>query len=75
MAENIGLFGLRKKLKKAEEEALEIVKEVTESAEKGVEAEERQIEATSIVNGILGIAIVTAVLVPLSLTTYRQTQT
>lgn len=45
MAENIGLFGLRKKLKKAEEEAVEIVKEGIESAEKGVEAAERQIEA------------------------------
>ncbi|KAL7596200.1 hypothetical protein Lser_V15G31099 [Lactuca serriola] len=43
-----------KKLKKAEEEALEIAKEGIESAEKGVEAEERQIEATSMVNGILG---------------------
>ncbi|CAH1413263.1 unnamed protein product [Lactuca virosa] len=45
MAEDIGLFGLRKKLKKAEEEAVEIVKEGIESAEKGVEAAERQIEA------------------------------
>ncbi|CAI9273029.1 unnamed protein product [Lactuca saligna] len=45
MAEEIGLFGLRKKLKKAEEEAVDIMKEGIESAEKGVEAAERQIEA------------------------------
>ncbi|KAJ9564067.1 hypothetical protein OSB04_000033 [Centaurea solstitialis] len=45
MAEDIGLFGLRKKLKKAEEEAVEIVKEGIESAEKGIEAAERGIEA------------------------------
>ncbi|KVI02639.1 uncharacterized protein LOC112513757 [Cynara cardunculus var. scolymus] len=44
MAEDIGLFGLRKKLKKAEEEAEEIVKEGIESAEKGLEAAERGIE-------------------------------
>ncbi|KAI3699649.1 hypothetical protein L2E82_44073 [Cichorium intybus] len=44
MAEDIGLFGLRKKLKKAEEEAVEIVKEGIDSAEKGIEAAERQIE-------------------------------
>ncbi|KAL4568653.1 hypothetical protein LXL04_024268 [Taraxacum kok-saghyz] len=44
MAEDIGLFGLRKKLKKAEEEAVEIVKEGIDSAEKGIEAAERGIE-------------------------------
>ncbi|XP_076922280.1 uncharacterized protein LOC143584008 [Bidens hawaiensis] len=45
MAADIGLFGLRKKLKKAEEEAELIVKEGFESAEKGIEAAERGIEA------------------------------
>ncbi|KAE8665933.1 hypothetical protein F3Y22_tig00112523pilonHSYRG00154 [Hibiscus syriacus] len=35
-AEDIPLFGFRKKLKKAEEEAVEIVKEGLETAEKGV---------------------------------------
>ena len=44
MAKDIGLFGLRKKLKKAEEEAVEIVKEGIDSAEKGIEAAERGIE-------------------------------
>ncbi|XP_071703405.1 uncharacterized protein [Rutidosis leptorrhynchoides] len=44
MAEDIGLFGLRKKIKKAEEEAEEIVKEGIESAEKGFEAAEKGIE-------------------------------
>lgn len=45
MAENIPLFGIRKKLKKAEEEAVEIVKEGFETAEKGVDAAERGLEA------------------------------
>lgn len=44
-AEDIGLFGLRKKLKKAEEEAEVIVKEGFESAEKGLEAAEKGIVA------------------------------
>ncbi|KAI3813322.1 hypothetical protein L1987_18042 [Smallanthus sonchifolius] len=44
MAADIGLFGLRKKLKKVEEEAEIIVKEGFESAEKGIEAAERGIE-------------------------------
>ncbi|KAM7520543.1 hypothetical protein LguiB_019505 [Lonicera macranthoides] len=44
-AEDIGLFGLRKKLKKAEEEAELIVKEGFESAEKGIEAAEKGIES------------------------------
>ncbi|MFS8033434.1 hypothetical protein Hanom_Chr17g01569501 [Helianthus anomalus] len=43
MAEDIGLFGLRKKLKKAEEEAEVIVKEGFEAAEKGVEAAEKEV--------------------------------
>ena len=45
MAENIPLFGIRKKLKKAEEEAVEIVKEGFETAEKGVDAAEKGLEA------------------------------
>nr|GFA24316.1 homolog of Synechocystis YCF37 [Tanacetum cinerariifolium] len=40
-ATNIGLVGLRKKIEKVEEEAVEIVKERLESSEKGVEAIER----------------------------------
>ncbi|KAK2986486.1 hypothetical protein RJ640_012166 [Escallonia rubra] len=43
-AQDIPLFGLRKKLKKAEEEAEEIVKEGFDSAEKGIEAAEKGIE-------------------------------
>ncbi|XP_022740846.1 uncharacterized protein LOC111292636 [Durio zibethinus] len=42
-AEDIPLFGLRKKLKSAEEEAVEIVKEGFETAEKGLETAERGI--------------------------------
>ncbi|KAF9619262.1 hypothetical protein IFM89_006449 [Coptis chinensis] len=42
-AEDIGLFGLRKKLKKVEEEAEEIVKEGVETAEKGLETAEMEI--------------------------------
>ncbi|KAL1212183.1 hypothetical protein V5N11_003954 [Cardamine amara subsp. amara] len=45
MAADIPLFGIRKKLKKAEEEVVEIVKEGFETAEKGVDAAERGIEA------------------------------
>ncbi|KFK32721.1 hypothetical protein AALP_AA6G280100 [Arabis alpina] len=45
MAENIPLFGIRKKLRKAEEEAVEIVKEGFETAEKGVVAAEKGLEA------------------------------
>ncbi|MCE3052515.1 hypothetical protein HAX54_052802 [Datura stramonium] len=40
-AEDIGLFGLRKKLKKVEEEAEELVKEGFEAADKGIEAAEK----------------------------------
>ncbi|OIT27360.1 PREDICTED: uncharacterized protein LOC109214046 [Nicotiana attenuata] len=40
-AEDIGLFGLRKKLKKAEEEAEVLVKEGFEAADKGIEAAEK----------------------------------
>ncbi|XVF61927.1 hypothetical protein PTKIN_Ptkin08bG0174300 [Pterospermum kingtungense] len=42
-AEDIPLFGLRKKLKSAEEEAVEIVKEGFEAAEKGLETAEKGI--------------------------------
>ncbi|KAI5665859.1 hypothetical protein M9H77_15712 [Catharanthus roseus] len=45
IAEDIGLFGLRKKLKKAEEGAEEIVKEGFEAADKGIEAAEKGIVA------------------------------
>ncbi|CAN8284035.1 unnamed protein product [Cochlearia groenlandica] len=44
-AADIPLFGIRKKLKKAEEEAVEIVKEGFETAEKGVSAAEKGLEA------------------------------
>nr|GMD53954.1 uncharacterized protein LOC109189255 [Ipomoea batatas] len=44
-AEDIGLFGLRKKLKKVEEEAELLVKEGFEAADKGIEAAEKGIEA------------------------------
>lgn len=44
-AEDIGLFGLRKKLKKVEEEAEEIVKEGLETADKGIVAAEKGVEA------------------------------
>lgn len=44
-AQDIGLFGLRKKLKKAEEEAEELVKEGFEAADKGIQAAEKGIEA------------------------------
>lgn len=40
-AADIGLFGLRKKLKKVEEEAEELVKEGFEAADKGIEAAEK----------------------------------
>ncbi|XP_038900735.1 uncharacterized protein LOC120087852 [Benincasa hispida] len=43
VAEDIPLFGLRKKLKKVEEEAEEIVREGFEAAEKGLETAERGI--------------------------------
>ena len=43
LAEDIPFFGLRKKLKKAEEEAEVIVKEGFEAAEKGIEAAEKGI--------------------------------
>lgn len=44
-AEDIGLFGLRKKLKKVEEEAEELVKEGFDAADKGIVAAEQGIEA------------------------------
>lgn len=44
-AQDIGLFGLKKKLKKAEEEAEVIVKEGFEAAEKGLDTAERGIVA------------------------------
>ncbi|TMW93213.1 hypothetical protein EJD97_012010 [Solanum chilense] len=40
-AADIGLFGLRKKLKKVEDEAEELVKEGFEAADKGIEAAEK----------------------------------
>ncbi|XP_057977951.1 uncharacterized protein LOC131164633 [Malania oleifera] len=43
-AEDIPLFGLRKKLKKVEQEAEEILKEGFDTAEKGIETAERGIE-------------------------------
>ncbi|GLU19952.1 hypothetical protein SLE2022_361720 [Rubroshorea leprosula] len=43
-AEDIPLFGLRKKLRSAEEEAVEIVKEGFEAAEKGLVTAERGIK-------------------------------
>jgi hypothetical protein len=43
IAEDIPLFGLRKKLRKAEEEAEEIVKEGFNVAEKGIESVEKGI--------------------------------
>ncbi|KAM3286257.1 hypothetical protein P3S67_025056 [Capsicum chacoense] len=44
-AADIGLFGLRKKLKKVEEEAEELVKEGFEAADKGIVAAEKGIVA------------------------------
>ncbi|KAI3412325.1 Thioredoxin domain-containing protein [Psidium guajava] len=44
-AQDIPLFGLRKKLRKVEEEAEEIVREGFEAAEKGIEAAEKGIVA------------------------------
>ncbi|XP_004232074.1 uncharacterized protein [Solanum lycopersicum] len=44
-AADIGLFGLRKKLKKVEDEAEELVKEGFEAADKGIAAAEKGIEA------------------------------
>ncbi|WCJ31014.1 hypothetical protein M5689_012533 [Euphorbia peplus] len=46
VAQDIPLFGLRKKLKKVEEEAEELVKEGFETAEKGLETVEKGIEST-----------------------------
>ncbi|KAJ9170788.1 hypothetical protein P3X46_018866 [Hevea brasiliensis] len=43
LAEDIPLFGLKKKLKKAEEKAEELVKEGFEAAEKGLETAEKGI--------------------------------
>ncbi|KAG6398477.1 hypothetical protein SASPL_139938 [Salvia splendens] len=45
-AQDIPLFGLRKSLRKVEEEAEEIVKEGFEAADKGIVAAEKGIEAT-----------------------------
>lgn len=44
-AQDIPLFGLRKSIRKAEEEAEEIVKEGFEAADKGIEATERGVVA------------------------------
>lgn len=44
-AEDIGLFGIRKKLKEAERETELIVKEGFEAAEKGIESAEKGIKA------------------------------
>ncbi|XP_061374483.1 uncharacterized protein LOC133316716 [Gastrolobium bilobum] len=44
VAQDIPLFGIRKSLKKVEEEAEEIVKEGFEAADKGLEAAEKGIE-------------------------------
>ncbi|KAH7856580.1 hypothetical protein Vadar_003093 [Vaccinium darrowii] len=44
MAQDIPLFGLRKKLEKVEEEAEVVIKEGIESAEKGIEKVERGLE-------------------------------
>ncbi|XP_068331319.1 uncharacterized protein [Pyrus communis] len=44
-AEDIGLFGLRRKVKEAEKEAEVIVKEGFETAEKGLETAEKGIES------------------------------
>ncbi|KAM3363589.1 hypothetical protein P3S68_018443 [Capsicum galapagoense] len=56
-AADIGLFGLRKKLKKVEEEAEELVKEGFEAADKGIVAAEKGIEAAEkgLVNAEKGI--------------------
>ncbi|CAL9026972.1 unnamed protein product [Prunus brigantina] len=43
-AEDIGLFGLKRKLKEAEREAEVIVKEEFEAAEKGIETAEKGLE-------------------------------
>ncbi|KAL4580416.1 hypothetical protein LXL04_016608 [Taraxacum kok-saghyz] len=67
MAEDIGLFGLRKKLKKAEEEAVEIVKEgigSAEEAERGIEKAEKEIETQAGVvaaEEVVGIVITSSV--------------
>ncbi|XP_057770000.1 uncharacterized protein LOC130989868 [Salvia miltiorrhiza] len=45
-AQDIPLFGLRKSLRKVEEEAEEIVKEGFEAADKGIAAAEKGIEVT-----------------------------
>ncbi|KAI8535432.1 hypothetical protein RHMOL_Rhmol10G0173500 [Rhododendron molle] len=44
MVQDILLLGLRKKLKKVEEEAEEVIKEGIESAEKGIETAQKGIE-------------------------------
>uniref|UniRef100_A0A7N0RBP5 Uncharacterized protein n=1 Tax=Kalanchoe fedtschenkoi TaxID=63787 RepID=A0A7N0RBP5_KALFE len=46
-AEDIGLFGIRKKIKEVEKEAEEIVEKGVEAAEKGLEAAEEEIESTT----------------------------
>ncbi|MQL81333.1 hypothetical protein Taro_013787 [Colocasia esculenta] len=43
-AEDIGLFGLRKKLRTIEEEAEEVVREGERAVEKGIEAAEKEIQ-------------------------------
>ncbi|CAH9139130.1 unnamed protein product [Cuscuta epithymum] len=44
-AEKIGLFGVRKRIEKLEEEAELLVEEGFETAEKGIQAAEKEIEA------------------------------
>lgn len=54
-AEDIPLFGLRKKLKQAEEEAVNIVKEVEkkiETAEKRIETSEKEVETAASFGGL-----------------------
>ncbi|KAM3342821.1 hypothetical protein P3S68_027787 [Capsicum galapagoense] len=55
--EDIGLFGLRKKIKKVEEEAEKLVKEGFEAAAKGILVAEKGIEAAEkgLVNAEKGI--------------------
>ncbi|XP_068344385.1 uncharacterized protein [Pyrus communis] len=47
-AEDIGLFGLRRKVKEAEKEAEVIVKEGIEAAEKGLETAEKGLESAEL---------------------------
>ncbi|GAV86771.1 hypothetical protein CFOL_v3_30197 [Cephalotus follicularis] len=58
LAEDIPIFGLRKKLKSAEEGAVEIVKEGLETAEKGIETAEREIESAVSFGGLAQAGVV-----------------